>query len=146
MKNSIEREIIINATQDKIYHAIAESEQVTAWFPDKLTGNYSVGEQAIFGFSQCGQSAVYITAAKPYSYFAFRWVPGDSNFTGDVLSVPNTLVEFHIQEQENGVCKVTLIESDFETLPAELIEKSVKQNIQGWEHMIDRLVNYVEAA
>ncbi|OKY24798.1 MULTISPECIES: SRPBCC domain-containing protein [Thalassotalea] len=146
MKNTIKREIIVNATQEKIYHAIAEPEQVIAWFPDKLTGNYRAGEQAIFDFSECGQSALYITQADPCSYFAFRWVPGESNFVGDVLSVPNTLVEFHIQEQEDGVCKVILTESGFDELPVELIEKFVKQNTKGWEHMIDRLVSYVETA
>ncbi|MDO6428715.1 SRPBCC domain-containing protein [Thalassotalea sp. 1_MG-2023] len=146
MKNSIKREIVINATQEKIYQAIADPKKVVSWFPDKLTGSYREGEHTIFDFSDCGKSAIYITKADPCSYFAFRWVPGESNFVDDVLSVPNTLVEFHIQAQENGVCKVTLVESGFETLPVELIEKSVKQNTQGWEHMIDRLIKYVEAA
>ena len=57
---------------------------------------------------------------------------------GDVLSKPNTLVEFQIDES-NGVCKVIMTESGFASLPAEVAENSFKQNDNGWTFMLDRL-------
>ena len=59
---------------------------------------------------------MYVVEAKPYEYFAYRWIPGGSDFVGDIRTVSNTLVEFTIQEND-GVCKVTLSESGFASLP-----------------------------
>ncbi|MHC9510712.1 SRPBCC family protein [Kangiella sp. M94] len=138
MQDKIEREIIINAPKERIYEAIADPKKVVQWFPETLEGSYQVGESPIFGFGEHGKNQVYIVDAKPHEYFAYRWVPGSNHFTGDVLSVPNTLVEFRISESGNG-CKVTLTETGFSKLPAEVAEESLKQNTGGWEFMLDRL-------
>jgi uncharacterized protein YndB with AHSA1/START domain len=144
MQNVIKREIIINSTKERIYDAIADPEQVVLWFPETLEGDYKVGEQPIFGFGEYGRNQVYIVDAKPHEYFAYRWVPGASHFLGDVLSVTTTLVEFHIEEQGDDACKVTLTESGFAELPSEFMEEAFKQNSGGWDFMLDRLVKYVE--
>jgi len=146
MQDIIQREIIIKATKERIYDAIANPEQVVMWFPETLEGNYKVGEQSIFGFGEHGRNQVYIVDARPHEYFAYRWVPGANHFLGDVLSVPNTLVEFRIQEESEGLCKVTLTESGFEELPIEIKEEAFKQNTGGWDFMLGRLVKYFEAA
>ncbi|MCR8922924.1 SRPBCC family protein [Dasania sp. GY-MA-18] len=142
MQDVIQREIIINATKERVYNAIATPEQLVLWFPETLEGDYKVGEQPVFGFGEYGKSQVYIVAANPYEYFAYRWVPGANNFLGDVLTVPNTLVEFRIQEQAHGQCKLTLIESGFAALPAE----AYTENSGGWDFMLGRLIKYFAAA
>ena len=144
MQDTIQREIFINAVKERIYEAISNPEEVTKWFPETLEGNYKVGEQPIFGFGDHGKNQICIIAAKPYEYFAFRWVPGASHYLGDVLKVPNTLVEFQITEQADGMCKVTLTESGFASLPAERIESAFKQNSGGWDFMLGRLGKYFE--
>ena len=146
MQNTIEREIIINATKERIYDAIANPEKVVMWFPETLEGNYQVGEQPIFGFGDHGRNQVYIVAAQPYSYFAYRWVPGGNHFLGDVRSVATTLVEFHIEEQGDESCKVILKESGFAELPVEMMEGAFKQNSAGWDFMLGRLVKYFATA
>jgi uncharacterized protein YndB with AHSA1/START domain len=146
MQNVIKREIIIEAPKEKIYDAIANPEKVVLWFPETLEGNYSVGEQPIFGFGEHGRNQVYIVDAKPHDYFAYRWVPGGNHFIGDVLSVQTTLVEFRIEELNDNSCKVILTESGFAELPAEIMEDSFKQNSGGWDFMLGRLVKYFEAA
>lgn len=138
MQDKIEREIIINAPKERIYEAIADPKKVVQWFPETLEGSYKVGESPIFGFGEHGKNQVYIVDAKPHEYFAYRWVPGSNHFIGDVRSVPNTLVEFRISESGDG-CKVTLTETGFSKLPAEVAEESLKQNTGGWEFMLDRL-------
>lgn len=146
MQNVITRELVIQATKKRIYDAIADPAQVVLWFPETLEGNYEVGEQPIFGFGEHGRNRVYIVDARPHEYFAYRWVPGANHFIGDVLSVQNTLVEFRIQEQGDNTCKVTLTESGFAQLPIKLMEEAFKQNSNGWDFMLGRLVKYVEAA
>ncbi len=146
MQDEIKREITIKASQKKIYEAIANPDLVVQWFPETLEGKYEVGEQPIFGFGEHGKNQVYVAEAKPHHYFAYRWVPGANHFRGDVLSVANTLVEFHIEEQPNNMCRVTLTESGFKNLPPEVFEESFKQNSKGWDFMLERLVKFLDAA
>jgi len=145
MQDVILREVFINAPKERIYEAIANTQQVTRWFPETLEGRYEVGEQPIFGFGEHGKCQICIVAAQPHEYFAYRWVPG-TNFLGDVLSVPNTLVEFRIEELADRSCKLTLKESGFAKLPAEAVEEAFKRNSGGWDFMLDRLEKYFEAA
>jgi len=146
MQDTIQREITIKASKERVYDAIADPDQVTKWFPETLEGNYMVGEQPIFGFGDHGRNQICIIAAEPHEYFAYRWVPGASHYLGDVLSVPNTLVEFRITELSDGTCKVTLTESGFAKLPAEQMESAFNQNSAGWDFMLGRLEKYFEAA
>ena len=145
MQNEIKREITINASKERIYAAIADPDQVTRWFPETLEGNSKVGEQPIFGFGSHGRSQICVIAAEPHEYFAYRWVPGANHYLGDVLSVPNTLVEFRIREQTDGTCKVLLTESGFADLPKEWMEDALRQNSGGWDFMLGRLIKYFDA-
>lgn len=142
MQDKIAREITIKATKEEIYEAIADPEKVILWFPESIEGKYQVGEQPIFGFGDHGKTQVWIVDARPYEYFAYRWVPGGAHFLGDVSSVPNTLVEFRIEELEEGSCKVMLTETGFASLPADLAEDGFKQNSGGWDFMMGRLEKY----
>jgi uncharacterized protein YndB with AHSA1/START domain len=146
MQDVIQREIVIDASKERIYDAIANPEQVTKWFPETIEGDYLVGEQPVFGFGDHGRNQVYITAAQPHEYFAFRWVPGANHYLGDVLAVPNTLVEFRIAEQVDGTCKVTLTETGFESLPQKMMEAAFNQNSGSWDFMLGRLQRHFDLA
>jgi uncharacterized protein YndB with AHSA1/START domain len=139
MQNTIQHEIVIKASKEKVYDAIANPQKVISWFPSAIEGTYAMGERPIFVFEGHGKNQIYIVEAKPYEYFAYRWVPGASDFIGDVTTVPNTLVEFRIQEKEEGVCSVVMTESGFAQLPADKSEDSFKQNSGGWDFMLGRL-------
>ena len=143
MQDVIKRVIVINASKQRIYEAIANPDQVVLWFPKTVEGNYSVGERPILGFGDHGRNQIYIVDARPYDYFAYRWVPGSNHFIGDVLSVTNTLVEFHIEEGTNGLCKVTMTESGFAKLSEEMANDCFNQNSKGWDFMLGRLEKYI---
>lgn len=138
MQDTIEREITVKANKEKVYKAITDPEQIITWFPDAVEGKLEVGERPVFVFEGHGKSQIYVVDAKPFEYFAYRWVPGSASTEGDVLTVPNTLVEFRIEEMADGT-KITLKESGFAALPAEVAEKSFGENSGGWEYMINRL-------
>jgi uncharacterized protein YndB with AHSA1/START domain len=139
MQDVIVREITVKAAKERVYKAITDPKQIITWFPDAIEdGTLEVGERPVFVFDGYGKSQIYVEAAKPFEYFAYRWVPGSAGLIGDVLTVPNTLVEFHIEESKDGT-KVTLKESGFASLPSEVAQKSFNQNSGGWEHMMSRL-------
>jgi uncharacterized protein YndB with AHSA1/START domain len=136
--DTIEREIIVKAPQERVYKAISDPKQVTQWFPDEVEGTFEPGQQPIFTFGGHGKTRVLIVDAKPFDYFAFRWVPGTSEVVEDVSCVPTTLVEFMI-EGNDAETKVTMKESGFAALPAEVAEEKFKMNSGGWEFMMGRL-------
>ncbi|MBX4197845.1 SRPBCC family protein [Candidatus Parcubacteria bacterium] len=139
MQNIIKREVTVKADKEKVYNAIANPEKVVQWFPDEVEGKYAAGERPIFTFKGHGKAQIYVVDAKPYEYFSYRWIPGAHDFIGDVLAVPNTLVEFNIQEEKDGTCKVVMTESGFAALPSDTAENAFKQNSGGWEFMLGRL-------
>jgi uncharacterized protein YndB with AHSA1/START domain len=138
VSDTIEKEIIINAPQGKVYQAISDPAQITAWFPTAIEGSLDEGESPILDFGEHGKNQIYVEAAKPHEYFAYRWIPGSKHFIGDVLAETNTLVEFFIQSVETGT-KVTLKESGFASLPDDVREQKFSDNNGGWEYMLGRL-------
>ncbi|MDB5169359.1 MAG: Aha1 domain superfamily [Candidatus Saccharibacteria bacterium] len=137
-QDSIEKVIVINAPQEKVYEAITSPERITSWFPSAIEGTLNVGDRPILDFGEHGKNQIYVESAKPHEYFAYRWIPGSRHFIGDVLSQPNTLVEFIIQEVENGT-RVTLKETGFASLPAEVRDQKLAENTGGWDYMLNRL-------
>ncbi|MEO6508622.1 MAG: SRPBCC family protein [Patescibacteria group bacterium] len=139
MQDSITREITLKAPKERVYKAITDPSEIITWFPDKIEGTLEVGQRPVMVFTnENHRTSIYVEAARPFEYFAYRWVPGSSGIIGDVLEVPNTLVEFFIEEIGEQV-KLTVKESGFASLPAEVAEESFKQNSGGWEYMISRL-------
>lgn len=139
MQDVITREIMVKANKERVYEALTSPKQIITWFPDAIEGTLEVGQRPVFIFkNQNHKAQIYVEAAKPFEYFAYRWVPGAGGGLGDVLTVPNTLVEFIIEEQDGGT-KVTVKESGFSSLPAEVAEESFNQNSHGWEFMMGRL-------
>lgn len=146
MQDAILREITLKTPKERVYQAITDPAQIIHWFPDAIEGSLEVGERAILTFAGHGKSQIYVVAAQPFEYFAYRWLPGSAGTTdADILSVPNTLVEFRIEESVEGT-KVTLRESGFASLPAEVAEQSFGENTGGWEYMIDRLEKLLNQA
>lgn len=141
MQDAIVKEIVLKASQIRVYQAITDPKEIIKWFPDSVEGGtLEVGEEPIFSFEGAThQRRVHIVASSPYDYFAFRWVPGPSGEGAqDILNIPNTLVEFSIEAVADGT-KVIVRESGFSLLPMSEAESSFKDNNGGWEFMVDRL-------
>ncbi|MFN8015445.1 MAG: SRPBCC domain-containing protein [Acidimicrobiia bacterium] len=139
MKDIITRELSIKAEQENVYNVMAQPELITQWFPDRVEGNFQVGERAkLFFDGYNGFSQIYIETAQPYSHFGFRWAPGGIEFPGDVLDGPNTLVEFFLATIGDKT-KVVVTESGFDSLPDDIKEQSWKMNSEGWDFMLSRL-------
>lgn len=141
MQDSIERELFVKASKEHVYEAITDPKQIIEWFPDAVQGELTAGEMPVFDFGSDGKVQLFIVAANPFDYFAYNWVPGSdggATFYGDVRTIPHTLVEFIIEEVENGT-KITLKESGFAALPESVAQEKLDMNTGGWKYMIDRL-------
>ena len=145
MQDRIEREITVRASQERVFNAIADPKQIVAWFPDAVEGEFKEGQQPIFEFEGYGRYSVHVVKVQPYDYFAYRWVQTENpeGFVGDVLTQPNTLVEFHLLET-GGTTLVKVTESGFAGLPPEVGKKKFQDNSSGWDYFVNRLLEYVE--
>ncbi len=142
IQDSIERHITIRAPKERVYRAITDPKQIVSWFPDAINGTLEVGATPTIDFGKDTVYQIHVVAANPHDYFAYRWVPGNADgtdgFMGDVLAIPNTLVEFRLADDPNGTA-LTLTESGFSTLSRVVAEKKFEENSGGWDYMLDRL-------
>ena len=141
MQDVITRDIVVKAPKERVFKALTDPKEIVIWFPDSVEGGtLEVGQEPIFSFeSGTHRRRVHIEASNPYDYFAYRWIPGPSGAgVDDVLSIPNTLVEFSIEETDGGT-KITVKESGFASLPIEEAESSFNDNSGGWPYMLERL-------
>ncbi len=129
MRDVIEQEVTVRAAKERVFRAITDPEQLVAWFPDKVEGKIAAGENPIFEFNGYGTHTINVVAIEPNDYFAYRWDP--SGFVGDVLSRPNTLVEFWLEDVSGGT-KVKVKESGFASLAADVASKKFEENSGGW--------------
>lgn len=146
IQDSIEKEIVLRASKERVCAALTTPDQLAKWFPIGVEGKVETGERPIFDFGDYGKLRMYVVAASPNDYLAYRCVDGSSyspqGFLGDVLQEPNTLVEFTLESVDGGT-KVHLKESGFASLPLEVIEQSIHGNTEGWSYMIGRLEEYL---
>jgi uncharacterized protein YndB with AHSA1/START domain len=140
MQDVITREILVKANKEAVYSAITDPAKIVMWFPETIEGGtLEPGQRPTFVFSGGKHKAkTYIEKAVPFSYFSYRWVPRAEGPIDDILTVPNTLVEFFIDEEMGGT-KVTVKESGFSALPIEVAKQAFEQNSGGWEIMMNRL-------
>ena len=142
IQDSIKRQITIRAPKERVYRAITDPKQIVSWFPDAIDGMLEAGGTPTIAFGKDTAYQIHVVAANPHDYFAYRWVPGNADgtdgFTGDVLAVPNTLVEFRLADDPNGTA-LTLTESGFSLLPRAVADKKFEENSGGWDYMLDRL-------
>ncbi len=147
LQDTITKEIVIGAPRERVYAAITDPKQLAQWFPDAVEGDIRPGERPVFDFGEYGRHSAYVVATDPYSYVAYRWIPGSIHvphgFVGDVLTEPNTLCEFFLYEIPEGT-RVRLVESGFASLPSEFYAKSIEDNTGGWDVMVYRLKTYIE--
>jgi uncharacterized protein YndB with AHSA1/START domain len=144
-QDTIERELTFSAPIERVYRALADPSEISKWFPEAVEGELKPGESPVFDFGKYGKVSVYVVAAEPNAYFAYRWRPGGGSDVGDVLSGPNTLVEFKLEAVAGGT-KLQMVESGFASLPEEMYAQALEDNTGGWDSELTALAEYLKAA
>lgn len=144
MQDIITKEIVVKASKEKVYEALTDVNEFVKWFPDRVEeGSLEVGQTPVLVFEKWDhKTRISVVEARPFEYFSYLWVPGGGSFLGDVSTVPHTMVEFFIEEN-NGETKVTVKESGFSKLPVEIAEERFKQNSGGWTTVMGKFENFL---
>lgn len=153
----IERSILINAPQSRVWRAITTPREFREWFGLAPDGEFTPGTRlraTMVGTSVDPDVAkaqaphlnrsfeMVIEAVEPERRFAYRWHPGSADPNFDHSGEPMTLVEFILETVAEGT-RVTVIESGFDALPPARRTEAFEGNQEGWGIMIGVLRKHV---
>ena len=143
--DSIERELILPVSRERVWAAITQPLGLAAWFGTRATVDLRPGGAVTFVWDgsigvEHATTAV-IEIVEPPRHFVFRWHPYDGERAVSPPDGPTTRVEFTLDDHPEGT-RLRLVESGFASIPAEFRER----NTRGWERELGELVVYLAAA
>jgi uncharacterized protein YndB with AHSA1/START domain len=144
----IEKSIVLRAPREKVWRAIANSEEFGSWFGMRLDGPFAPGTRIAGRIMTPGFEHLTFELAVERvdreSLLSFRWHPYAVEPGVDYSSEPTTLVEFHLAEAPGGT-NLTLIESGFDQIPLARRAEAFRMNEEGWTEQLKNIERYVTA-
>jgi len=142
----IEKRIVLRAPRSRVWRAIANAAEFSAWFRVKLEGAFAEGATIRGRITHPGYEHVtlemLVERIQPEQYFAYRWHPYAIDPKRDYSAEPTTLVEFTLEEAEEGTA-LTIVESGFDQIPLSRRAEAFRMNDQGWGGQTGNLARYV---
>jgi len=74
--------------------------------------------------------------------FSWRWHPGAVEPGRDYSKEPTTLVQITLEDVPEGT-QLTVVETGFDSVPAERRAEAFRMNTQGWIAQMRNIENYV---
>lgn len=142
----IEKRIMLRAAQSRVWRAITNAEEFGAWFGVKIESAFAEGATVRGQITYPGYEHVtmeiQIERIEPERLFSYRWHPYAIDTSVDFSSEPTTLVEFRLEEAENGTL-LTIVESGFDRIPLARRAEAFKMNDGGWTEQTKNIERYV---
>jgi uncharacterized protein YndB with AHSA1/START domain len=137
----IERHVVLKAPRARVWRALTDYKEFGTWFRAKLEGPFVVGASVHGQITYPGYEHMKFEAVvermDAEHVFAFRWPQADVP-----PGTPMTRVEFTLEDVA-GRTKLTVVESGFDQLPAELREKLYRGNEGGWTEQMKNIEAHV---
>jgi uncharacterized protein YndB with AHSA1/START domain len=142
----IEKRIELRAPLSRVWRAITTAEEFGVWFRMNIDGEFAEGGTVRGRITHPGYEHVtvdmLVERIEPERYFSYRWHPNAIDTQVDYSVEPTTLVEFILEETEDGTA-VTIIESGFDRIPLARRDEAFRMNDRGWAGQIRNLEQYV---
>ena len=148
--DSVEREILIEASPEIVWGVITEPEQISRWFSDEADVEGRVGADGTLMWRPGGRGGrkeletiapIRVVEAEPFRRFSFRW----SHPQGAAPDASNSaLVEFTLIEEAGGT-RLRVLESGIGAVTHDEQSKTqyLEDHEHGWEKHFGELVDYV---
>jgi uncharacterized protein YndB with AHSA1/START domain len=156
-EDKIEKQIVLKASMDRVWNALADSQAFGTWFGMKIEGPFETGKtvKAVITPTKVDpevaeQQKPYegvefelcIEDVKPNQRLAFRWHPYKTDDDKDLWSQPSTLVSFNLTQQPDGI-HLTVTEEGFQNIPLDLRAKAFASNCEGWAIQVQLIGKYL---
>jgi len=153
----IEKEVVLKAPLERVWRAISDADEFGQWFGVRFDGPFVAGssvtgvitpttvddEVARAQEPHAGKADTWqIVAVEPKRRLAFRWHPYGVEDGVDYSKEPTTLVEFTLDETDDGV-RLRIVESGFEAIPAERRASAFAANSEGWAAQTELVRKYL---
>ena len=142
----IEKRVVLRAPRSRVWRAITDAQEFGAWFGVKLEGPFAEGVTARGKITYPGYEhltmEVLVERVEPERYFAYRWHPYATDVTVDYSSEPTTLVEFRLDEADQGTV-LTIVESGFDRIPLARRAEAFRMNDGGWTAQAKNIERHV---
>src|SRR5690349_19259890 len=141
----IEKQVMLSAPRDRVWHAIADSKQFGTWFGVEFEGPFVAGAKLTAKMTPtkvdpetAKRQEQYkdrtfewsVESIEPMRRIAFRWHPFALERGYDYSKEPTTLIEFVLDERDGGT-HLTITESGFDRIPLERRAKAFAANEGG---------------
>jgi uncharacterized protein YndB with AHSA1/START domain len=139
--DSISRDVLIDATPERVWAIVTEPRHVARWFSDEAEIDLRPGGAMLLTWHRVGAYRGRVEAVEPPRRFAFRWLRREDNEPGAGTS---TFVEFLLEPEGDGT-RLRVVESGFRELdwPEEEKARYAGENGEGWVYELDQLLEYV---
>jgi len=148
--DSVEREILIEASPEVVWGVITEPEQISRWFSDDAEVEGRAGADGTLTWSPGGRGGdkefdaivpIRVVEAEPFRRFSFRWNhpegagPDENN---------SALVEFSLIEEVDGT-RLRVVESGIDAVTHDEEDKAryLEEHEHGWEKHLGEMLDYV---
>ncbi len=148
--DSVEREILIEASPEVVWGVITEPQQISRWFSDEAESSGRVGANGTLTWRPGGRGGererdmvvpIRVVEAEPFRRFSFRWnhpqgaEPDQSN---------SALVEFSLIEESGGT-RLRVVESgiDLVTDDEQAKTRYADEHEHGWQRHLGELLEYL---
>ena len=143
----IEKEILLKAPIERVWRALTDPGEFSAWFRVGLSGKKFIPGQAVSGqVLHPGYEhltwTVTIERMVPFKEFAWRWHPHAIDSNKDYSHEPTTLVTFELSEVPGGT-RLLVTESGFDGIPLERRETAYRGNSEGWSIQMGNIESHV---
>ncbi|MCC7206284.1 MAG: SRPBCC domain-containing protein [Anaerolineae bacterium] len=136
---TVERNVWIKATRDRVWQAITTAEQIQQWWGGE--DHWEISALQVGGVIKFGDPTdlmiATIAVCDPPRQFSIEWPPQAQYHT-------TAMTTTYILDEENGGTRVTVRETGFEALPDDIREKRFDSTSAGYEQVLADLKRYLE--
>jgi uncharacterized protein YndB with AHSA1/START domain len=145
----IDRTIEIKASAARVWRALTNPAELSAWFQVKIEGEIAPGQEVWMTTTHpdfAGQRfrVRFVEMTAP-ARFVWQWHPGEVDLKVDYSREPRTTVTFTLEPSDTGT-RLSVAETGFDEISLARRAKVYGDNSQGWTEVIVWLQKYAEAA
>ena len=145
----IEKQVHIKAPPARVWRALTDYKEFSAWFGVKLEGPFTPGQPTKGRITYPGYEhlvmEVLTQKIEPQRYFSYLWHPYAVDPKVDYSAEKPTLVEFLVEPSDGGTL-LRVTESGFDHVPAARRDEAFRMNSNGWTEQVKRIDGYVTGA
>jgi uncharacterized protein YndB with AHSA1/START domain len=145
-EDRIEKQIELKAPRARVWRALTDYREFSEWFRVKLENAFVPGRTARGQITHPGyehvRMEVVVKEMIPERLFSYTWHPYAIEPGVDYSTETQTLVEFRLEETDDGTL-LTLTESGFAKLPPERRAEAFRMNEGGWAEQLENIARHV---